>query len=84
MSLTIKRRWLAREWLFLLAGMLWAFFVLPVILRLILWFLPWPVQMAIFQGGDRMLAYGPYVLLQIVRLTRWAVRTLRESEATGK
>jgi len=78
-EITINRQWLAREWLFLLAGMLWAFIVLPILVFPILApFLPWRVRIAIL-NGDRTLAYGPYVLLQIVRVTKWAIRTLRES-----
>ena len=73
MSLTINRRWLAREWLVLLAGMLWAFLVWPILLG----FLPWYVR------GDRALAYGPYVVLQIIRVTKWAIADVARIRSNG-
>lgn len=59
-GMTINRRWLAREWLFLVGGLFIGMFsnFIPY-LRVPLWV--------------------PYVLFQIIRITVWAIRTLRET-----
>ena len=64
-GMTVNRRWLAREWLILLGGLLVGIFVEAVGIRLRplllipLWF--------------------PYILFQIIRVTVWVIRTLRET-----
>lgn len=90
--MTINRRWLAREWLYLLAGFVWAYvlspIVVPLLARLVFWVwfrlyspgpnVAWSVR--VFLGPDSLIAVGPYVLCQIVRVTVWAIRTLREQK----
>lgn len=66
--MTINRQWIAREWLYLLAGFAWAFVLLPILTRLL------PVRPSNF------IAFGPYVIFQLVRITAWAIRTVREGK----
>lgn len=63
--MNINRRWIAREWLYLLAG--FVCYILGLVR-----FLPVP-----FLGF--FLTYA-YVFFQLWRITRWAIRTLREPE----
>lgn len=62
--MNINRRWIAREWLYLLAG--FVCYILGLVR------LPVP-----FLGF--LLTYA-YVFFQLWRITRWAIRTLREPE----
>lgn len=45
-SMTINRRWIAREWLYLPAGFVWAYVLFPILIpplaRLALWIFPRP------------------------------------------
>ena len=88
--MTINRQWIAREWLYLLAGFLWAYVLLPIFVpplaRLVLWIftrLYGPASNVarsfVFELGP-IIMFGPYVIFQLVRMTRWAIRTLRETE----
>lgn len=91
-SMTINRKWLAREWLYLLGGLVWAYVLLPIavppLARLVFWVWPrlyspgasvaWSVRVSL--GPDSLLAFGPYVICQVVRITIWAIRTLREAK----
>lgn len=62
--MTLHRGWLAREWFYLLGGLAWAF--------VSLYYLP------VSTAANRLLiAATPYVFVQIVRITVWAIRTLR-------
>jgi hypothetical protein len=78
LAMTINRQWIAREWLYLLGGFVWYFlwplFMIP--LRLVL--LIWPNFR--FGLSEPLIAFGPYVILQVMRITIWAVRTLREQK----
>lgn len=83
--MTINRKWIAREWLYLLAGLVWAYVLSPIfglpLAALVLW-----IPMRIFPrlygpaflGLGPVIMFGPYVIFQLVRITRWAIRTLRE------
>ena len=62
--MTISRQWIAREWLYLLAGFAWAF-LSPFLLG---------------RHANQLTMFGPYVILQLVRMTIWAIRTLREGK----
>lgn len=84
--MSINRRWIAREWLYLLAGFLWTFVVAPIILpplaRLVLWIFPplyGPVA-RLAEGLAFVIMYGAYLVFQLWRITSWAIRTLREPE----
>jgi hypothetical protein len=90
--MTFNRRWLAREWLYLLAGFLWAYvlsaIVVPLLARLVFWVwsrlyspganVGWSVRVSL--GLDSFIGFGPYVIFQVVRITVWAIRTLREQK----
>ena len=82
--MTINRRWIAREWLYLLAGFVWAYVLFPIVVpplaRLVLRIFPRLYGPA-FLGLGPLIAFGPYVIFQLVRITRWAIRTLREGGA---
>jgi hypothetical protein len=80
-------RTLAREWLFLLAGLLWVLVLFPMIFSLLLptkglgWtFLTYIEELGNGSRTALIIAAGPYLLVQIVRLTVWSVRALRESK----
>lgn len=85
--MTINRRWIAREWLYLLAGFLWAYVLFPIFVpplaRLVLWIFTRfygpasNVARSFFFGGP-VIMFGPYVIFQLVRITMWAIRTVRE------
>lgn len=64
--MTINRRWIAREWLFLLTGFVWAYVLSPILTGLLT-----------VRSSD-VIAFGPYVIFQLVRITMWAIRTVRE------
>jgi len=68
--MTINRRWLAHEWLYLLGGLVFAFLVL-----LFSGFLFGPVFTA--RAGRLIVVVVSYLL---VRITIWALRTLREQK----
>jgi hypothetical protein len=79
--MTVNRRWLAREWLYLLAGFVWAYVLSPIVApplaRLVFWV--WPrlyIPVYLWLGA---IMFGPYVIFQVVRITVWAIRTLRET-----
>ena len=80
--MTINRRWIAREWLYLL-GFLWAF-LSPILIRLLAravsWIFPRLYPPAFSLGLVLLIVFGPYVIFQLVRMTWWAIRTLREPE----
>ena len=84
--MTINRRWIAREWLYLLAGFLWTYVLAPIIIpplaRRVLWIFP-PLYGPVARLGELLgfvIIFCPYVIFQLWRITRWAIRTLREPE----
>jgi len=81
--MTINRQWIAREWLYLLAGFLWAYLspiLIRLLVRLVFWIFPTLFPPAFSLGLGPLIRFGPYVIFQLVRMTRWAIRTLRETE----
>jgi hypothetical protein len=82
--MTINRRWLAREWLYLLAGLLWAYVLWPIVLpplaRLVFWV--WPSLEPYSRVGLGPIMFGPYVIFQVVRITVLAIRALREGNSS--
>ena len=81
-AMTFNRRWLAREWLYLLAGFLWAYvlspIVAPLLARLVFWVWRPALYFPVYLWLDKIM-FGPYVIFQVVRITVWAIRTLRET-----
>ncbi|PYT76432.1 MAG: hypothetical protein DMG42_05105 [Acidobacteria bacterium] len=82
--MTINRQWIAREWLYLLAGLLWAYVLCPILTRLLTLLvsnfavsLAWP---RFFVEPSEFITFGPYVIFQLVRITMWAIRTVRGAE----
>ncbi|HEX2661523.1 MAG TPA: hypothetical protein VHM93_01720 [Candidatus Acidoferrum sp.] len=73
--MTINRRWLAREWLFLLGGLLVGIFTTVIGIRFGRIF---PLWLYILLGWMFPL-WLPYALFQLIRVTVWAIRTLRET-----
>lgn len=81
--MTINRRWIAREWLYLLAGFLLAYVLSTFFLRLLVWIVYsiWPrLYPPAVDALVPFIAFGPYVLFQVVRITMWAIRTVREGK----
>ena len=80
--MTINRRWIAREWLYLLAGFVWAYILFPIfappLARLVLWI--FRLDPPPFAGLVPFIAFSPYVLWQVLRITMWVIRTLRETQ----
>ena len=74
--MTINRQWIAREWLFLLTGFVWAYALSPILNEL-LFLLTKP---RFFVGPSDFIRFGPYVIFQLVRITMWAIRTVRETK----
>lgn len=67
-----------REWLYLLAGFAWAcvfLLVVPLLARLV-----WP-RLSVSLGLGTLVGSGLYPILQVVRITIWAIRTLREADS---
>jgi hypothetical protein len=86
----MNRRIIARECLFALAALLWAFVLFPVVFSLVY---PtretfWRTCVAYFSdlGGHNpialLVASGPYLLFQLARLGIWSIRTLRDPRRT--
>jgi hypothetical protein len=81
MEAALIRRWIAREWLYLLGGLVWAYVLSPFFIRALaqLALSVWPrLYPPIFDALVPFIAFGPYVLYQGVRITMWAIRTVRE------
>jgi hypothetical protein len=80
--MTVNRRWLAREWLYLLAGLVWAYVLMPIVMpllpRLVFWIWRPTLYSSVYLRLDSIM-FGPYVIFQVVRITVWAIRTLRET-----
>jgi len=77
--MTINRQWIAREWLYLLAGFVWAYVLSPILVRLLARLVSvFRLYPPAFSGLGPVIAFGPYVIFQLVQITTWAVRTVRE------
>ena len=78
--MTINRRWIAREWLYLLAGFVWAYVLSPIfglpLAALVLWIPMRIFPRLVFGDFTPLITFGPYVIFQLVRITRWAIRTI--------